>query len=328
MELLRSGAPGSAGEELFLAIGLGALGGPIDGGLKTAAGAASVAGSRVWGDLALAAHALLESSVSWPDRDAAMNTLLPGPVRYWAVREGGPPSIDATALALHAIAYVPGQDSRPAVQWLQDRQNRDGGWAACEADCPADPSCPAVTAHVLQALCRCGIAPDSSPIARAVEFLAGAQANDGSWAPRWGGVHFIHGTSQVLCGLRAAGVDDREASVLRAGEWMRSIQNADGGWGESAASRKTGVFAESPSTAVHTGWAVSGLLAGGDGTSESVRKGVEFLLKSQAPDGGWDDAPAWTPAAGEEALVSELAGIYVPLLALADARHARQLEGR
>ena len=37
-------------------------------------------------------------------------------------------------------------------------------------------------------------------------------------------------------GLQAAGESDREAYILRAGEWLRSIQNADGGWGESCAS--------------------------------------------------------------------------------------------
>ena len=36
--------------------------------------------------------------------------------------------------------------------------------------------------------------------------------------------------------------DDREAHVLRAGEWLRSIQNADGGWGESCASYDNGTF--------------------------------------------------------------------------------------
>ena len=36
--------------------------------------------------------------------------------------------------------------------------------------------------------------------------------------------------------LQAAGESDREAYILRAGEWLRSIQNADGGWGESCAS--------------------------------------------------------------------------------------------
>ena len=47
----------------------------------------------------------------------------------------------------------------------------------------------------------------------------------------------------ALRGLSAAGVSDREAYVLRAGEWLRSIQNADGGWGESCESYDSHCFA-------------------------------------------------------------------------------------
>ncbi len=35
--------------------------------------------------------------------------------------------------------------------------------------------------------------------------------------------------------------------------------------------------------------AVLGLLAGGDTTSESVLRGVEYLVKHQREDGGWDE---------------------------------------
>ncbi|MFN6105114.1 MAG: prenyltransferase/squalene oxidase repeat-containing protein, partial [Planctomycetaceae bacterium] len=46
----------------------------------------------------------------------------------------------------------------------------------------------------------------------------------------------MYGTFLAIKGLRRAGVSDREAYVLRAGEWLRSIQNVDGGWGESCRS--------------------------------------------------------------------------------------------
>ena len=63
--------------------------------------------------------------------------------------------------------------------------------------------------------------------------------------------------------LRAAGFggrreSDREAHVLRAGEWLRSIQNADGGWGESCASYDHGEFVAGPSTPSQTAWAIMG----------------------------------------------------------------------
>jgi squalene-hopene/tetraprenyl-beta-curcumene cyclase len=67
--------------------------------------------------------------------------------------------------------------------------------------------------------------------------------------------------------------------VLRAGEWLRSIQNADGGWGEGG------------STPSQTAWAILGLLAGGDDASLSVNKAIEYLVNSQRVDGTWHDVP-------------------------------------
>ncbi len=99
-----------------------------------------------------------------------------------------------------------------------------------------DPTCPDITGRVLEALCAHRVVPQSHPaVRRGVEYLKRTQEADGSWYGRWG-VNYIYGTFLALRGLRAAGESDREAYILRAGEWLRSIQNADGGWGESCAS--------------------------------------------------------------------------------------------
>ena len=90
-------------------------------------------------------------------------------------------------------------------------------------------------------------------------------------------------------GLRAAGESDREAHILRGGEWIRSIQNADGGWGESCDSYRKGSFVSAPSTASQTAWAILGLLASGDETSSSLQKGVEYLVETQRADGTWHE---------------------------------------
>ena len=87
----------------------------------------------------------------------------------------------------------------------------------------------------------------------------------------------------------AAGESDREAHVLRGAEWLRSVQNADGGWGESCASYDAGEFVEAPSTASQTAWAVMGLLADGDTRSESVHRGVQHLIEHQRDDGTWSE---------------------------------------
>ncbi len=47
--------------------------------------------------------------------------------------------------------------------------------------------------------------------------------------------------------------------MLRGGEWLRSIQNADGGWGESCASYDNEIFTPAESTPSQTAWAILGL---------------------------------------------------------------------
>jgi squalene-hopene/tetraprenyl-beta-curcumene cyclase len=121
-----------------------------------------------------------------------------------------------------------------------------------------------------------------------VNWLVRQQESDGSWYGRWG-VAYIYGTCFALRGLAASGESDREAHILRAGEWLRSIQNADGGWGESCASYDDHVFSPAPSTASQTAWGGLGLIASGDLNSISVKKGVEYLVEKQRSDGTWDE---------------------------------------
>ena len=52
------------------------------------------------------------------------------------------------------------------------------------------------------------------------------------WFGRWG-VNYIYGTWQVLVGLAAIGFDMHAPMVRRAVRWLKDVQNAGGGWGES-----------------------------------------------------------------------------------------------
>jgi squalene-hopene/tetraprenyl-beta-curcumene cyclase len=220
------------------------------------------------------------------------------------------PDIDDTAMVLLALDHTGAHDQealgacvKRAVNWLLAMQGSDGGWAAFDVDnnwtplshvpfadhnAMLDPSCPDITGRVVEALVRCGVPADHPAIESGKQFLLRTQQQDGSWFGRWG-VNHIYGTFLALRGLRAAGVSDREACVLRAGEWLRSVQNPDGGWGESCASYDTGEYVLAESTASQTAWAVLGLLAGGDDTSLSVQKGVEHLIASQREDGTWSE---------------------------------------
>jgi squalene-hopene/tetraprenyl-beta-curcumene cyclase len=284
----------------------------------------------VW-DTALALFALGEAGAATADSVAAATEwLLAREVRHkgdWSIKRpktepGGwyfqfanefYPDVDDTAMVLLALeqAHAAGvagveEAGQRAIGWLLAMQSKDGGWAAWDADNDwellnrvplagpiemLDATCPDITGRVLQALARWGVGPDHGAVQRGVRHLVKTQERDGSWYGRWG-VDYLYGTFQALGGLRAAGYDDREAEVLRAGEWLRSIQNADGGWGESCASYESRSFVAAPSGPTQTGWAVLGLLAGGDTTSESVGRGVEYLIATQREDGGWDEVLA------------------------------------
>jgi squalene-hopene/tetraprenyl-beta-curcumene cyclase len=220
------------------------------------------------------------------------------------------PDIDDTAMVL--LALNRSHASRPpeqqaaeqrALQWLLDMQSKDGGWAAFDVDnnwrplsfvpfadhnAMLDPTCPDITGRVLEALCSYGYDRSHPSIQRAIDFLIRNQEQDGSWYGRWG-VDYVYGTFLALRGLQAAGVNNREAYVQRGLEWVRSIQNFDGGWGESCESYKHASFVAAPSTPSQTAWAILALLAGGDTTSASLHDGIDYLIRTQNDDGTWDE---------------------------------------
>ncbi len=220
------------------------------------------------------------------------------------------PDIDDTAMVLLALCRSRASNAeeqkaceRRAIQWLLDMQSKDGGWAAFDVDnnwtslsyvpfadhnAMLDPTCPDITGRVLEAICACGLDRSHEAVRRGIAYLTRTQERDGSWYGRWG-VDYIYGTFLALRGLQAAGEDDREAHVQRALEWVRSIQNFDGGWGESCASYDGNSYVNAPSTPSQTAWAILALLAGGDTTSTSLHDGIEYLLRTQTGEGTWDE---------------------------------------
>jgi squalene-hopene/tetraprenyl-beta-curcumene cyclase len=220
------------------------------------------------------------------------------------------PDVDDTAMVL--LAFESARASHPhaqqacqkrAIDWVLAMQGKDGGWAAFDVDndwnilshvpfadhnAMLDPSCPDITGRVLEALVRCGFPPAHPAIRRGVNYLLRTQEADGSWYGRWG-VNYIYGTFLALRGLRAAGLSENEPYIQRALEFIRAYQNRDGGWGESCASYDENRFIPQSSTPSQTAWALLALLAGGDLRSESLYNGIEYLLRTQRPDGNWNE---------------------------------------
>lgn len=287
---------------------------PLDDGARRAALLIlALAGTDAREALEPAAQALLERF-----RPASSNEN-GAPLRAgWALGDlHAQPDAETTAFVLLALRRSGATDSnqsaaREAADALIAAQQKDGGWSTNEDE----PSAPDVTGAVVEALIASGHPADSAAIRRAVQFLEQSQHAEAWWrASR--GICRLYGTAMALRGLRAAGVDDREAAVLRAGEWIRSIQNADGGWGEDPRSFDEPGFREAPSTPAHTAWALLGLLAGGDPSSESVRRGYAWLAARQREDGGWDPAaPAMPGVVYAPYLMDPLGAAAWPLLAL------------
>jgi squalene-hopene/tetraprenyl-beta-curcumene cyclase len=315
--------------------------------------------SPVW-DTAIAAYAL--GVAGWGDHpglSAAAEWLVSKEVRRkgdWAVKNAGLdpggwyfefanefyPDIDDTAMVLLALEHVqsPDQEGQQAaqgraLQWVLGMQSKDGGWAAFDRDndrqilnqvpfadhnAMLDPTCADITGRVLEALGAAGWR-DHPAVARGVEYLWRTQEPDGSWAGRWG-VNYLYGTCFALRGLRAAGVNPREARIIQAGEFIRSYQNPDGGWGESCASYEDpGQKATGPSTPSQTAWGLLGLFAGGDYSTASVQRGIDYLLSTQNRDGRWEEP--WFTGTGFPRvfyLKYHLYAQYFPLLALAEYR--------
>ena len=274
--------------------------------------------SAIW-DTSIAAFALAQSEPRHTALRSAADWMLDREIRRkgdWSVKRPNVepsgwafeyrndfyPDIDDTAMVMLALSNARSSNAakqqachKRALDWLLAMQSKDGGWAAFDADnnweflsdvpfadhnAMLDPTCPDITGRVLESLCAHGLNSDHPSVARGVDYLVRNQRPDGSWYGRWG-VAYIYGTCFALRGLAAAGESDREAHVLRGGEWLRSIQNADGGWGESCASYDNEIFTPAESTPSQTAWAILGLIAGGDPSSLSVQHGIEYLLETQ-----------------------------------------------
>ena len=258
------------------------------------------------------------------------------------------PDIDDTAQVLLALSHASASDETQqeraegrAINWLVNMQSKDGGWAAFDVDndwqllnaipfadhnAMLDPTCPDITGRVLEALCRRGFTLADETVARGVEYLLKNQERNGSWYGRWG-VDYIYGTFLALRGLRAAQAQATEA-IRHAAKWLVSVQNEDGGWGESCDSYREDSFVAAPSTPSQTAWALLGLMAACDTHAEPVRRGLNYLLATQREDGTWDEELATgTGFPNVFYLRYTMYRQYFPHLALSMARRSLGLIG-
>ena len=111
----------------------------------------------------------------------------------------------------------------------------------------------------------------------------------GCWYGRWG-VNYIYGTWQVLHGLKEIHFPMDHPALVRAADWLESVQQADGSWGETCKTYDDPTcMGQGDPTPTQTAWAVLALIAAGRAESEAVRRGIDWLLTTQKDDGTWYD---------------------------------------
>lgn len=221
--------------------------------------------------------------------------------------------LDDTAAVLMALRRTRRFTDKPcqeaihrAVCFTLAMQCKDRGWAAFDKDIDnkvleaipfadhnamLDPSCPDITARILETLSLFGYKRGQPFVDDAIRFILSRQEPEGCWFGRWG-VNYIYGAWQVLVGLAAVGYDMRHPKIRKAVEWLKSVQQSSGAWGESCTSyADRSLMGQGDPTPSQTAWAVLGLMAAGEARSDAVRQGIDYLIATQRADGGWDEEP-------------------------------------
>jgi squalene-hopene/tetraprenyl-beta-curcumene cyclase len=288
--------------------------------------------SPVW-DTALACHALLDAGgrEAVVQAEKGLDWLVPRQVLEingdwttrrpdarpggWAFQYANPhyPDLDDTAVVVLAMDRArrlgAGAKFDEAIargaEWVRDLQSRNGGWAAFDVDnvhdylnnipfadhgALIDPPTEDVTARVVSMLAQLGERGEA--LTRGVDYLKRTQLPDGSWYGRWG-MNYIYGTWSVLCALNAAGLAHTAPEIRKAADWLVSIQNPDGGWGEDGTSYRLDYrgHEQAASTASQTAWALLGLMAAGEADHPAIEHGVRYLMRTQGEDGFWREEP-------------------------------------
>jgi len=232
----------------------------------------------------------------------------------WAFQFNNPhyPDVDDTAVVAFAMTEAENavelNDSiNQATRWIAEMQSKNGGYGAFDVDntyyylneipfadhgALLDPPTSDVSARCAMLM---GKVAQNHPeyaqaLERTIDYLRTEQEPNGSWFGRWG-TNYVYGTWSVLLALEQTNLPKTDDMYTKAATWLKSVQRADGGWGEDNYSYHDTNFSAKYhlSTAFQTAWAVLALCAAGEAHSAETKAGIDFILRTQKTDGVWND---------------------------------------
>ncbi len=265
------------------------------------------------------------------------------------------PDLDDTAVVVMAMDRARRAEPNPAYdaaiargrEWIEGMQSRDGGWAAFDVNnleyylnnipfsdhgALLDPPTEDVTARCISMLAQLGETARSSTGGRGRGRLSASDPAGGGVVVRPLGaeLHLWHLVGAYARSMPRAS-DHQDPMIRKAVDWLLSIQNADGGWGEDATSYRLDYkgFEGAPTTASQTAWALLGLMAAGEVEHPAVARGVEYLMATQTQKGLWDEQ-RYTATGFPRVFYLRYHGYpkFFPLWALARYRNLRKTNSR
>ncbi|KAJ4201173.1 Lanosterol synthase (Oxidosqualene--lanosterol cyclase) [Fusarium falciforme] len=126
-------------------------------------------------------------------------------------------------------------------------------------------------------------------IREATEWIKTNQRPDGSWYGSWG-ICFTYASMFALESMAHVGQTYATGINAKRGcDFLISKQRPDGGWSESYKACETMEYHEHPSGSlvVQTAWALIGLFEAEYPDVEPLKKGIQFIMDRQQPNGEW-----------------------------------------
>jgi prenyltransferase beta subunit len=192
----------------------------------------------------------------------------------------------AEGLLSHAHAGAAGEFVNRPAETLESMQNPDGGWQVRRSlvGAHSDLSITESTGACLLALYAAGRTASDPVVRKGIVWLEEMQRGDGGWPSSGRAPAGQEPESLVFpttCAVRALARFGRTDAVAKGVAWLRSAQQADGGW--SAVARAGG--GRHVSSPAYTAYAIVALLdAGLTANDAAVERACKYLRDSFDPE--------------------------------------------